>query len=235
MSSNHGLCALTLAVGLGLGLAATAAPAQTVGYNVRTGDVWVDTRLGEINDYGRHYRDPFIDEMSGYYGAPRPLLVELLDQRGWAPGDVYYACAIAHALGIPCLDVVRDYDRHPGQGWGAVAKRMGIKPGSAAFHALKRGQVDTYRRWGQTIVIDRPVHVDWSRPGNRGNRGNGNHQGNNHQGNQGNGNHGNAWKSKGNNGRGNNGNGHGNNGRGNNGHGNNGNGNNGKGKGHGKH
>src|SRR3546814_2672804 len=42
---------------------------------------------------------------------------------------------------------------------------MGIKPGSAAFHALKRGQVDTYRRWGQTIVVDRPVHVDWSRSG----------------------------------------------------------------------
>lgn len=222
MTSNHGLHALALAVGLGLGLAATAAPAQTVGYNIRTGDVWVDTRLGEINDYGRHYRDPFIDEMSGYYGAPRPLLVELLDQRGWAPGDVYYACAIAHALGIPCIDVVRDYDRHPGQGWGAVAKRMGIKPGSAAFHALKRGQVDTYRRWGETIVIDRPVHVDWSRSGNRGHS-----PGNSGNGNQGNGNRGNAGNNKGNNGRGNNGNGHGNNGRGNNG-------NNGKGKGHGK-
>src|SRR3546814_19499812 len=74
-------------------------------------------------------------------------------------------CAIAHALGIPCIDVVHEYDRHPGQGWGVVAKRLGIKPGSAAFHALKRGQVDTYRRWGQTIVVDRPVHVDWSRSG----------------------------------------------------------------------
>src|SRR3546814_1555697 len=101
--------------------------------------------------------------MHGYYGAPRPLLVDLLDRRDWAPADVYYACAIAHALGIPCIDVVHEYDRHPGQGWGVVAKRLGIKPGSAAFHALKRGQVDTYRRWGQTIVVDRPVHVDWSR------------------------------------------------------------------------
>src|SRR3546814_14333 len=103
--------------------------------------------------------------MHGYYGAPRPLLVDLLDRRDWAPADVYYACAIAHALGIPCIDVVHEYDRHPGQGWGVVAKRLGIKPGSAAFHALKRGQVDTYRRWGQTIVVDRPVHVDWSRSG----------------------------------------------------------------------
>lgn len=49
--------------------------------------------------------------------------------------------------------------------WDAVAKRLGIKPGSDAFHALKRGQVDTYRRWGRTIEIDSPVHVDWSRSG----------------------------------------------------------------------
>ncbi|WP_165942112.1 hypothetical protein [Luteimonas arsenica] len=210
---------LALALGIGLASAATAAAAQTVGYNVRTGDVWVDARLGEINDYGRRYRDPFIDEMHGYYGAPRPLLVDLLDRRGWAPGDVYYACAIAHALGVPCLDVVHEYDRNPGQGWGAVAQRMGIKPGSAAFHALKRGQVDTYGRWGQTVVIDRPVRVDWSRhsPGrDHGHKGNGN--GGNNRGNNGNSGRGNS----GNNDRGNSGNG--NKGRGNNG-------NNGKGRG----
>lgn len=215
MSRNHRLHALALALGLGLGLAAAAAPAQTIGYNVRTGDVWVDNRLGEINDYGRHHRDPFINEISGYYGAPRPLLVDLLDDRGWAPADVYYACAIAHSLGIPCIDVVHEYDRHPGQGWGAVAKRLGIKPGSAAFHALKRGQVDTYGRWGQTIVIDRPVHVDWSRSnggrghGSPGNSGNGNrgHQG---KAKSNSGNHGGNGKNKGNNGNGNgNGNGHG--------------------------
>ena len=56
------------------------AQAQTVGYNIRTGDVWVDTRLGEINDYGRRYRDPFVSEMTGYYGAPRSLVLDLLDR-----------------------------------------------------------------------------------------------------------------------------------------------------------
>ncbi|MGD5997803.1 hypothetical protein QUU90_22680, partial [Xanthomonas citri pv. citri] len=130
------------------------AQAQTIGYNIRTGDVWVDTRLGEINDYGRRYRDPFVEEMTGYYGAPRSLVDELLDRRRWAPGDVYYACALARSLGRPCLDVVREYDRHPGQGWGAVAQRMGIKPGSPAFHALKRGAVQTYDHWGYPIRVD---------------------------------------------------------------------------------
>lgn len=154
--------AAALAVGLGIGAAASA---QTVGYNIRTGDVWVDTRLGEINDYGRRYRDPFVGEMTGYYGAPRSLIVELLDNRRWAPADVYYACALAHSLGIPCVNVVREYDRKPGQGWGNVAKHYGIKPGSPAFHALKRGTASTYGRWGYPVVVDRPVRVDWSKHG----------------------------------------------------------------------
>ena len=153
---------LALAMGLAMG---SAASAQTVGYNIRTGDVWVDTRLGEINDYGHRYRDPFVDEMSGYYGAPRSLVVELLERRRWAPADVYYACALAHSLGIPCGDVVREYDRHPGKGWGNVAKRYGIKPGSPAFHALKRGTAVTYGHWGYPVVVDRVVRVDWSQHG----------------------------------------------------------------------
>jgi hypothetical protein len=141
------------------------AKAQTVGYNVRTGDVWVDTRLGEINDYGRRFHDPFVSEMTGHYGAPRSLVLDLLDRRGWAPADVYFACAIARALGIPCLDVVNRYERNPGQGWGNLAKQMGIKPGSPAFHALKNGAVGTYDRWGYPIRIDQRVSVDWSQHG----------------------------------------------------------------------
>ena len=211
MIRSRNLHVLAIAACLGI---AGAASAQTIGYNIRTGDVWVDARLGEINDYGRYHRDPFIDEMAGHYGAPRPLLVDLLDHRDWAPADVYYACAIAHALGMPCIDVVHEYDRHPGQGWGAVAKRLGIKPGSPAFHALKRGQVETYRRWGRTIVVDRPIHVDWSGGG----RGNGHGRSSSRHDSgppRGNGNKGSNGKSQGNQGRshGNNGNGHGNNGK----------------------
>jgi hypothetical protein len=187
MNRKHLANALVLALVLAFGFACVTgtAMAQTVGYNVRTGDVWVDARLGEINDYGTRYRDPFVDEMSGYYGAPRPLVVDLLERRRWAPADVYYACAIAHALRLPCVDVVHEYDRNPGQGWGALAKRMGIKPGSDAFHALKRGTVGTYGRWGHPIVVDRAVRVDWAdhgrgkgKKGHKGNNGNKGNSGN---------------------------------------------------------
>lgn len=117
-----------------------AASAQVIGYSPRSGDVWVDTELGYVNDYGRRDRGYFVDDMVGSFGAPRYLVNELLDQRRWSPGDVYMACALAYQARVPCGDVARDYEQNKGQGWGVVAKRMGIKPGSAEFHALK-GQV----------------------------------------------------------------------------------------------
>lgn len=121
---------------------AVSAPAQvldsiSVGYSPRTGDVWVDTQLGDMNVYARGDLDGFVDEVVVSYGAPRYLVRELVDERHWAPADIYYACALAHQLGRPCRDVVDIYQRDHAQGWGAIALRLGIKPGSPAFHALK--------------------------------------------------------------------------------------------------
>lgn len=158
--SKTKIAALALATALALGMAARA-PAQTVGYNINTGDVWLDGRVGEVDRYGRQYRDPFVSEVVTL-GAPRSLVVELLDSRDWSPGDIYMACSIASVLGIGCARVVERYDANPGRGWGRLAQDMGIKPGSAEFHALKRGTVSTYDRWGYPIELDSRTRVDWS-------------------------------------------------------------------------
>ncbi|MFZ5635890.1 MAG: hypothetical protein ACOY82_04820 [Pseudomonadota bacterium] len=157
---------------LALGLAAGQAQAQdfTFGWNPRSGDVWVDVWLGDMNRYGSRYRDPFVDELVRYHGAPRDLVVELLARR-WAPGDIYFACALARLAGRPCRYVVDLWERDHGQGWGAMAKRLGIKPGSAQFHQLKRGMVPTYDRWGRPIELDAQLQRDF--PG----RGKGQQQG----------------------------------------------------------
>jgi hypothetical protein len=119
------------------GAFSAAAPAQVVGYNFRTGDAWVDTELGHFSDYGRRDRGYFVDDLVGSYGAPRYLVNELLEKRRWDPGDVYYAAALAYQSRRPLGDVAREFENSKGQGWGVVAMRMGIKPGSAEFHALK--------------------------------------------------------------------------------------------------
>ena len=136
--------------------AAGAANAQTMGlnWNPRTGDVWVDTQLADVNRYGTSYREPFINEMVRYYGAPRDLVTDLLVDKRWSAGDVYYACTLAQAAGRPCRDVADQYQQNPGQGWGVIAQRLGIKPGSAEFHRLKKGFVPTYDRWSRPITLD---------------------------------------------------------------------------------
>lgn len=131
-----------LLLALGLALAAGAAQASLVdnfafGFSPRTGDAWVDTQLGDMNVYARGNTDGFIDDVVVSFGAPRYLVREYVVDRHWAPGDVYYACALAYQLHRPCDVVLRDYEKNHGQGWGVIAQRMGIKPGSAAFHALK--------------------------------------------------------------------------------------------------
>lgn len=144
---------LLLAFALAAGAPAFAQDAAT-GFDPRTGDAWVDTWLDDINRYGRAYREPFVDELVRYHGAPRELVVELLGRPGWAPGDVYYACRLASVLGRPCRYVADEYARDREAGWGALAQRLGVKPGSAEFQRLKRGFVPTYDRWSRPIQLD---------------------------------------------------------------------------------
>jgi len=160
-----GAFALTFALAALIGAGNASAQDLTVGWNPRSGDVWVDTYLSDMNRYGHRYREPFIDELVRYHSAPRPLVVELLERRRWAPGDVYYACAIASIIGRPCRYVVDEYERDRGQGWGNIAKRMGIKPGSPEFHRLKRGFVPTYDRWARPIDLDVDLRDDFPNRG----------------------------------------------------------------------
>ena len=145
---------LALAVALAAASGGVVAQDFVFGFNPRSGDVWVDTQLRDMNNYGYRYREPFIDEMVRYHGAPRDLVRDLLVNQRWAPGDIYYACSIASVIGRPCRYVVDQWERDHGQGWGVMAQRMGIKPGSPEFHRLKKGFVPTYDRWARPITLD---------------------------------------------------------------------------------
>jgi len=138
MTVRSALAAFALAMGL---LATPPASAQVdnfaFGFSPRTGDAWVDTQLGDMNVFARGNTDGFIDDVVVSFGAPRYLVRELYYDRRWAPGDIYYACALARALRRPCVEIVDVYQRDHARGWGNIAKSLGIKPGSAEFHALK--------------------------------------------------------------------------------------------------
>lgn len=150
---------------LALALAAAPAFAQgtAAGFDPRTGDAWVDRQLEDINRYGGTYREPFVDELARYHGAPRELVAALLARPGWTPGDVYFACSLAAVVGRPCRFVVDEFEREREAGWGALAQRLGVEPGSAAFQRLKRGFVPTYERWGRPLRLD--ADLERAQPG----------------------------------------------------------------------
>src|SRR5210317_1070385 len=55
------------------------------------------------------------------------------------PADIYLMLRLGEMSGRPVDYVFEKYKHNKGKGWGALAKSLGIKPGSKEFHALKRG------------------------------------------------------------------------------------------------
>lgn len=53
------------------------------------------------------------------------------------PADAYMVLRLGEMSGKPTDHVLGTYKSAKGQGWGAVAKSLGIKPGSKEFLALK--------------------------------------------------------------------------------------------------
>jgi hypothetical protein len=60
------------------------------------------------------------------------------------PSDVYMCLRVGEVAKQPIYRVIEEYKRHQGQGWGVIAKNLGIKPGSDEFHALKSGRLPLY-------------------------------------------------------------------------------------------
>ncbi|UXI68383.1 hypothetical protein [Tahibacter amnicola] len=134
---RSGILALVLA---GLFAAHTAAAdSYAFGFNPDTGDAWLDAHLGDINVYADGHLDGYIDQVCIQTGAPRYYIETLVIEERYPPADVWMIAQTAQVSGQPIETVRTHFDRNRGRGWGVIAKEMGIKPGSAQFHALKNG------------------------------------------------------------------------------------------------
>jgi hypothetical protein len=54
------------------------------------------------------------------------------------PADAYIVFRLGEMSNQPTEKVIEKYKSGRGKGWGALAKSLGIKPGSKEFHELKR-------------------------------------------------------------------------------------------------
>jgi hypothetical protein len=153
VSPLRGACRRLVLLAAGLLLCGAAfAQTQAFDWNPRSDDAWVDAQLADINAYGGRYRGAFLDELVRYHAAPRALVTELVDQRNWAPGDVYYACALAQVLGRPCRALVEAWGSSHDEGWAAVAARAGIATRPDAMQRLKQDITASYARWGRPLA-----------------------------------------------------------------------------------
>jgi len=63
--------------------------------------------------------------------------VNSLFSAGMTAGDVVISFEIIKLTKKPITEVIRVYKVSKTKGWGAMAKELGIKPGSKEFHAMK--------------------------------------------------------------------------------------------------
>lgn len=109
--------------------------AQDLVTDSRTGDAEVDNYLVEINDKAESNYNTFRDELSETSNITVEEIDRYVKEENMEPADVYYASVLASATDRHVSEVVGLYSEK--KGWGAVAKELGIKPGSEAFHELK--------------------------------------------------------------------------------------------------
>lgn len=100
----------------------------------------IDIFLNNLNIQARADLGGFCARVSTQFGVPLPKVqaaVNIADR----PADAFMFFQLAEMSQRPYEEVVRVYEKQKGQGWGAMAKSLGIKPGSPEFHALKNGDL----------------------------------------------------------------------------------------------
>jgi hypothetical protein len=98
----------------------------------------LDGFMHNLNIRARADMPGFSAQVSTQFGVPLPR-VEAVIRMVDTPADAFMCFQLAEMSRKPYDTVTQVYQTHRGQGWGVIAKRLGIKPGSSEFHALKRG------------------------------------------------------------------------------------------------
>jgi len=98
----------------------------------------LESFLDNLNIQARADMNDFSAKLSTQFGVPL-LQVQAVIETVAAPADAFMCFQLGHMTRKPYQKVVEVYQTKRGQGWGVIAKSLGIKPGSPEFHALKRG------------------------------------------------------------------------------------------------
>jgi hypothetical protein len=128
--ARHLLFAIAFAAAASVPLAA-----QTFSFN--TGDASLDVTLNSINVQAQANIGPYTADLSASFGVGQPQIQVWLTENKLQPAEVFLVLEMGKIASKPPATVIAVYKKNKGKGWGAVAKALGIKPGSPEFKALK--------------------------------------------------------------------------------------------------
>jgi len=99
----------------------------------------------DLTDFVRKLDAKAREDLAGFKASLRAEFpvpggtIELALSNADTPADAYMMLKVGEVSGQPVEKVLDVYKANKDKGWGYIAKQMGIKPGSAEFHALKDG------------------------------------------------------------------------------------------------
>lgn len=96
--------------------------------------------LSNVNVQARADMPGFSMGLSAQFGVP-VAQVQTVIRSVPEPADAFMVLQLGQMSGKRPDAVLAVYGPNKKKGWGAMAKELGIKPGSAEFHALKRGDL----------------------------------------------------------------------------------------------
>jgi len=102
-----------------------------------TGDPELDKTLITLDTEASISFGAFKANISSRYHVSAGMIEYLTVDIGMTSGDIYLTLEIAEITKKSVNQVVVAYESNKGQGWGVIARELGIEPGSIEFHILK--------------------------------------------------------------------------------------------------
>ena len=94
--------------------------------------------LADLNVQAKGDNATFNMNLSVQFGVPL-VKVESMSVSLKSPSDLFMSLELARMSHRDPVEVSKVVNSKKSKGWGAIAKELGIKPGSSEFHALKNG------------------------------------------------------------------------------------------------
>ena len=105
-------------------------------FNFNSGSAELDKELNDINNSAKSDLSKYKSDLGNLFHVGVSEVEKVLSAVT-EPAEAHLAFKISQITSKPVDQVLKSYSVNKDKGWGAIAKDLGIKPGSPEFHALK--------------------------------------------------------------------------------------------------